>query len=398
MPQDAGRIWVQRLALDGSSGQLLQGLTFAVKNNIAVAGCSNGCGNPSWARSAPLEVAHAPVVERLLAAGASCLGTTWMDEFAFGLAGENPWGGSPPNPRVAGAIVGGSSSGSAAAVAAGLVPAALGTDTGGSVRVPASWCGLWGWRPTHGLVPTSGVVPLAASLCVVGLLSSTAGDLGQMAGVMAGGLPPARSVKRLLVIPELWKLLDPEVASALEAEMGRLPDQLGLELQTLPLAALGIESTDELLSVFCALQWSEIEIALAALPQDLPVGPTLAANLRLVAERDRSQLPWAQRQRQTLRRNLAELLRDSWLLQPVTPGIAPQKGSLALDRQRCRVIPRCLTLNAVAGLAGFPEVVLPLVEINGAPLGIGLVAGRAQDAALLQAAVALDGLRQSGTR
>ena len=219
-----------------------------------------------------------------------------------------------------------------------------------------------------------------------------------MARVMAGGLPPAIAVKRLLVIPELWQLLDPEVASALEAQMGRLPEQLGLELQTLPLAALGMASSDELLSVFCAVQWSEIEIALAALPQDLPVGPTLAANRRLVAERDRSQLPWAQRQRQALRRNLAELLRESWLLQPVTPGIAPQKGSLALDRQRCRVIPRCLTLNAVAGLAGFPEVVLPLVEINGAPLGIGLVAGRAQDAALLQAAVALDGLRQSGTR
>jgi amidase len=390
MNQAAGQIWVQSLQVQGVPAAPLDGLRFAVKNNIAVAGCRSGCGNPQWASSAPIELDHAPVVQRLLCAGASCSGTTWMDEFAFGLAGENPWGGSPHNPTVDGGIVGGSSSGSAAAVAAGLVPAALGTDTGGSVRVPASWCGLWGWRPSHGLVPSSGVVPLAPSLDVVGLLCSRARVLEQMAAVMAGGFSPARPVRRLLVIPELWALLDADAAPVLQAQQTGLADQLGLELCSLPLSALGLESGDALLNGFCALQWAEIEIALAAIPPDLPVGPTLMANRGLVAERDRSQLPGAQRLRQRLSSALAEWLVDAFLLQPVTPGIAPQRGSLALDRQRCRVIPRCLTLNALSGLAGVPEVVMPLVELRGAPLALGLLASRGQDAALLQAAVALD--------
>ena len=209
-------IWVQRLALQGAPAQPLNGLSFAVKDNIAVAGFVSGCGNPAWASLGVAESSHAPVVQRLLAAGASCSGITCMDEFAFGLAGENHWSGSPPNPRVEGAIVGGSSSGSAAAVASAAVPAALGTDTGGSVRVPASWCGLWGWRPSHGVVPTAGVVPLAPSLDVVGLLANDVQTLRRLAPVMAAELPHAHTVKRLLVIPELWQLLDPEVLPLLE--------------------------------------------------------------------------------------------------------------------------------------------------------------------------------------
>ena len=382
-------IWVQRLALQGEPAQPLSGLSFAVKDNIAVAGFVSGCGNPAWASSGVAESSHAPVVQRLLAAGASCSGITWMDEFAFGLAGENHWSGSPPNPRVEGAIVGGSSSGSAAAVASAAVPAALGTDTGGSVRVPASWCGLWGWRPSHGVVPTAGVVPLAPSLDVVGLLANDAQTLQRLAPVMAAELPPAHTVKRLLVIPELWQLLDPEVLPLLEAEIPRCASRLGLDLQTLPLERLGLASSDELLAVFCALQWSEIAIALAGLPDDLPMGPTLRANRALVAERDASRLPWAQQRRRHLTAELASALQDSWILMPVTPGIAPQRGSLVLDRQTCRVIPRCLTLNAVAGLAGLPELVMPLVAIDGAPVGLGLVAARGQDAGLLEAAAQL---------
>jgi len=162
-------------AAEAAVGRLapLEGLRFAVKDLMAVRGCRMGCGNPHWAARQEPSPVTAAAVQRLLAAGARCLGTTWLDEFAFGLAGENAWGGTPPNPRAPGRIPGGSSSGSAAAVALGEADLALGTDTAGSIRAPASWCGLWGLRPSHGAVCTDGVAPLAPSLDTVGLFASS---------------------------------------------------------------------------------------------------------------------------------------------------------------------------------------------------------------------------------
>ena len=178
-------VWIRRfnaeeklaLALEtdpGAGGAApLEGLRFAVKDLIAVRGHQLGCGNPHWAARQEPSPDSAPVVLSLLAAGGRCLGTTWLDEFAFGLAGENAWGGTPPNPRAPGRVPGGSSSGSAAAVALGEADLALGTDTAGSIRAPASWCGLWGLRPSHGAVSTEAVAPLAPSLDTVGLFASS---------------------------------------------------------------------------------------------------------------------------------------------------------------------------------------------------------------------------------
>src|SRR5947199_6802555 len=140
---------------------MLDGLCFAVKDLIDVAGWKTGCGNPTWRDSHPPAMAHAVCVEQLLRAGARCVGKTICDELAFSLLGENHFYGTPLNARAPDRVPGGSSSGSASAVAAGLCDTALGTDTGGSVRVPASFCGLYGIRPTHGRIDMSGVMPQA---------------------------------------------------------------------------------------------------------------------------------------------------------------------------------------------------------------------------------------------
>ena len=120
----------------------LDGLCFAVKDVIDVAGCKTGCGNPTWRDSHPPAVAYGVCVEQLLRAGALCVGKTICDELAFSLLGENHFYGTPLNPQAPDRVPGGSSSGSACAVACGLVDFALGADTGGSVRVPASNCGI----------------------------------------------------------------------------------------------------------------------------------------------------------------------------------------------------------------------------------------------------------------
>ena len=393
MPPSPDPVWTRRfsaeeqeaLALEARAGTAaaaesgnatggpatLAGLRLAVKDLIAVRGCVMGCGNPHWAARQQPMPQTAPAVQRLLADGARCLGTTWLDEFAFGLAGENAWGGTPPNPRAPGRIPGGSSSGSAAAVALGEADLALGTDTAGSIRAPASWCGLWGLRPSHGAVCTDGAASLAPSLDTVGLFASsretlrlgmttllepiapldsggqstvepaatqaTASPLaapvspaGEALAVQApstawdltaappSAVPPsdpvanpvetAPKVRAIGWIPELWALADPAVAAPLEHQARSLAEQLGLPLQRWPLADLGIGSPEELQRLLEAVQWAEIEQSLAQLPSDLPVGPSLERNRTLVAGRDRSQLAAAQIARQSLRERLQRLL------------------------------------------------------------------------------------------
>src|SRR5215468_4628901 len=167
----------------------LNGLRFAVKDTIDVAGFKTGCGNPTWRDSHPAAVVHAICVEQLLRAGARCVGKAICDELAFSLLGENHFFGTPLNARAPDRVPGGSSSGSASAVACGLVDFALGTDTGGSTRVPANNCGIWGFRPSHGFVSVAGVNPLAPSFDTVGVLARNADVLAKVGlGLLAGVL------------------------------------------------------------------------------------------------------------------------------------------------------------------------------------------------------------------
>ena len=156
----------------GAPGGPLDGVRLAVKDMFDVAGTVTGAGNPTFAAGRAPATTSAAAVQRLVAAGATVVGKTITDELAYSLSGTNVHFGTPRNVRAPGHVPGGSSAGSAAAVAAGLVELALGTDTGGSIRVPASYCGIFGWRPTHGAVDIAGVLPLAPSFDTVGLLAS----------------------------------------------------------------------------------------------------------------------------------------------------------------------------------------------------------------------------------
>src|SRR5438552_18762506 len=136
--------------IEGRKGGPLAGLTVAAKDLFDVAGFPTGGGNPDWAKSNPVPTRNGWAVQRLLDAGATLIGKTITDEVSLGILGENPFDGTPLNPTAPDRVPGGSSSGSASAVAQGLCDTALGTDTGGSVRVPASFCGLSGLRRSHG--------------------------------------------------------------------------------------------------------------------------------------------------------------------------------------------------------------------------------------------------------
>ena len=181
--------FVTTFDLSATDSGPLDGLRFAVKDTIDVAGFKTGCGNPTWRDSHPAAVVDAVCVEQLLCAGARCIGKTISDELALSLLGENYFYGTPLNPRAPERVPGGSSSGSASAVACGLVDFALGTDTGGSTRVPASNCGIWGFRPSHGFVSVAGVNPLAPSFDTVGVLAQSADVLAKVGLVLLAGGP-----------------------------------------------------------------------------------------------------------------------------------------------------------------------------------------------------------------
>src|SRR5918912_4348087 len=179
-----GSAFVQEIEVDPTGSGPLDGLTFAVKDLIDIGGYKTGCGNPSWRCTHPPATVNAVCVEQLLAAGARCVGKTVTDELAFSLLGENHFYGTPLNPKAPDRVPGGSSSGSASAVACGLADFALGTDTGGSVRVPAGNCGVFGLRPSHGFISVAGLNPVAPTFDTVGVLAKDADVLSRATSVL----------------------------------------------------------------------------------------------------------------------------------------------------------------------------------------------------------------------
>ncbi len=222
------RIWrvVGDPLVPGAPAGPLVGESVAVKDLFAVAGQKVGAGNPTWEAAAPVERSDATVADTLVEAGASLRGIARTDEFAYSLAGTNAHFGAPPNPRAPRRVPGGSSSGSASAVSLGHATIGLGTDTGGSIRVPAAYQGLTGIRTTHGSLPMNGVLALSPTFDTVGWLTRSAALLREVGDVL---LPPdsVSGGTDLVVVPELLALAEPDVRSAVEAwvaDPDKLPD------------------------------------------------------------------------------------------------------------------------------------------------------------------------------
>src|SRR5215212_7824523 len=217
----------QQFRIEGRAGGPLSGLSFAAKDLFDVAGYPTGGGNEDWAKTHPVPTRHAWAVQTLLDAAADLIGKTITDEVSLGILGENPFYGTPVNPRASGRVPGGSSSGSAAAVAAGICDTALGTDTGGSVRVPASFCGLYGIRPTHGRLDTTGMLPQAPTSDTTGWFARDATTFARVSSVMLGEeIAPALPTS-LVIAVDAFGFADANVAAALHPMVARLAALIG---------------------------------------------------------------------------------------------------------------------------------------------------------------------------
>ncbi len=388
----ASKAFVEVFRRDPVGSGPLDGLCFAVKDLIDIAGHKTGCGNPSWRDTHPAATASAVCVEQLLGAGARCVGKTVTDELAFSLLGENHFYGTPLNPRAPDRVPGGSSSGSASAVACGLADFALGTDTGGSVRVPASNCGVWGLRPSHGFISVAGVNPFAPTFDTVGLLARSADVLARAASVLlACDVPPGEAPGRVHLVREAFALADPEVQEALRGPVERVRNLFGERVRETSLRDISgdAEGTgfQTWYDTYCVLQWAEIESCLGAwIGATRPAfGPTIAASFDLVKNLDRRRVSQAAQRRETCYRQLRRFLGPTDLLcLPTAPALAPVKGSLIRrDHAGSGYYPRALSLTSVAGLGRLPQVTLPVAECAGVPVGLSLLGAYGQDAFLL---------------
>lgn len=367
------------VALDGSGKGPLLGLTVAVKDTYDIAGHQTGNGHPLWLETHPPAQRTASSVQRLLDAGARLIGKTHTDEMAFSLNGENFHYGTPTNPMAPGRIPGGSSSGSAAAVAGGQVDFALGTDCGGSVRLPASYCGIYGIRTSHGLVPADGIVPLAGSFDTVGWFAREPKLMQRVGDVL---LPPAQPFKpqRLLIAKDAFAAVDPTITRALGDGIAKLKSAFSA------IHEVTVYTGDRASwpALFRTLQGAEARAHHGAwLDRHNPkFGPGIHERFQWTRTIDPADVAKAKMQREEVSDHMDALLDgDALLCLPTAPGIAPLLNTPTPELEVFRA--RAFALLSIAGLARLPQINLPVGTIDGCPVGLSLIAPRGLDRGLL---------------
>lgn len=382
---------------------ILEGLAFAIKDVYEVAGHCSSAGNPDWLRSHNPATEHAATVIQLLQSGATLRGATHTDELMYSLGGENYHYGTPINPRAKGRVPGGSSSGSAVAVASGNVDFALGTDTGGSIRVPSAYCGVYGLRPTHGAVNMEGVIPLSPTFDTVGWMADSIDVLQRVGKVLLGPEEEQSVVKRLgvkhcgekldstpvveqnwmaklFVATDCWDLVDPENAESLKERLRLLQAGADNSNETV----IASEGLKVWMDVFRELQGNEIWTTHGAwIEQVKPIfGPDIATRFLWAASLNSVDHSSAVAKREEISTRLRLLLgEDGCLVIPTVPGLAPLRGG---DTRQLEVNRSgAMMLSCIAGLAGLPQVTLPVISAGGLPLGLSVIGGHGQDLRLL---------------
>ncbi|CAN4126144.1 unnamed protein product [Withania somnifera] len=389
----------------------LNGLTFAVKDIFDVEGHVTGFGNPDWAKTHSAATSTAPTVVSLLDAGATCVGKTVMDEMAYSINGENFHYGTPINPVSPDRVPGGSSSGSAVAVGAKHVDFSLGTDTGGSVRVPASYCGIYGIRPSHGVVSTAGVIPMAQSFDTVGWFARDPLILKQVGKVLLQSDHHSVGPTNVIVAEDCFKLLDSKSNYQLIETLVNSVQKLYGSDQMIKYTSLGdyIEENVPSLKKFMPTrtgsndECSHIPSSLQALSTAMrllqryefkenhgewvsnvkpSLGPGIAERVQDALKITDENIDVCRAVKAELLAALTALLGDSGILAiPTVPGLPPKlrTETTALEGFRAKAF----SLLSIAGVSGFCQVSIPLGIQDNLPISVSLLANHGSDWFLL---------------
>lgn len=366
---------------DGS----LTGLTFAVKDLIDVKGHVTGAGNPRWLETHLPSAATAPCITALRRAGGRMVGKTITDELAYSVHGDNIHYGTPKNTKAPDRVPGGSSSGSAAAVAAGLCDFALATDTGGSIRIPASYCGVFGIRTTHGAISLEGVLPFMPSFDTLGWFARDSTIFSAVGDVLlpaeTNGQPDG--FNRLLVAADAISLGDEGAVPVLQRGIALLSEAFE-STETVVVAEEGLERWRETYRTVSAHeswkihgQWIDAH--------GTGLSATVAERFAFAKSVSDASAALARREQSDIRSRIRGLIGTNAVLAlPSAPGIAPKLQATAAEIEAFRR--RIQRLTSIAGLAGLPQVSLPGLSLNEAPIGLSLVGPAGSDHALLKLA------------
>jgi Asp-tRNA(Asn)/Glu-tRNA(Gln) amidotransferase A subunit family amidase len=385
VPAVNGAVWrvVGTPLVAGISAGVLSGETVAVKDLYAVEGFAVGAGIPAFLTSSEPATGTSPAVAALLAAGADVVGIAQTDEFAYSIAGLNPHYGTPPNPAVLGGVPGGSSSGPASAVALGQASIGLGTDTAGSIRVPASYQGLWGLRTTHGSVSAERLLPLAPTFDSVGWLTRSAEPLRAAAEATLDTTLQSAVEPGFLVFPGFSPHIEPDVRTAFHAMLEKVGD----------VEIVDLGDVDELFTIFRTVQqaeaWATHGAWITAHPGAL--GTDVAGRFALAAAVTPAAASAARDALGAARARLDAVLGERVLLLPAASSSAPTVMADADLIERTRQ--GTLRLTCIAGITGRPGLSVPLMSVPqpgallDAPVGLSLVGPRYSDLALIELAL-----------
>ncbi|MGD9544919.1 MAG: amidase [Methylocystis sp.] len=356
----------------------LSGATFVVKENIDVAGHVSTNGHPKWAATHPPAQSNAPVVDRLLDASARLVGKTNMDEMAYSLLGANPHYGTPINPAAQDRHPGGSSSGSAVAVAAGQVNFAIGTDTAGSCRAPAAFCGVLGFRASHGAAPMDGVIPLAPSFDAIGWFAR---DIDVMATIGEALLPPDAKnaeVGEAVLLTDAFSGVEMDFASAAAEPIDALK-AFGAWRE----ATLGEDFFKTALGHFRNMQAFEAWAAHGAwIAANSPTfGKGVEQRFAYAAKVTLDQKNAAEAFRAEARKKIDAILdKRGFIVSPTTPFRAPllTESEETLDAKRYQM----MRLFLIASFFDLPQISLPL-PTNDVPVALSFIGRHGSDRALI---------------
>ncbi len=373
---------IEEILLPGEPGKRLSDSTFVVKDLFDVKGSITGVGSPDWKRTHDPASETAPVVSLLIREGATFIGKSLTDEMAFSLDGINAHYGTPLNTLYPDRIPGGSSSGSVSAVAACLADFGIGSDTAGSIRVPSAYCGLYGFRPSHGIIDMTGAFPLGPSFDTVGWCARTAEMLERVGTVLLGATdePPTQPFRKIWMVENCFAMLDAELGSEFRNTSLLMAERIGLPAEWLTLPETFLDECVDCFNVIrCYEAWSLHGTWVTENNPDF--GPGVRERVHRCSTVSLLEMEEANRHRAVLADWLHERLLDSLLLFPTTWKLPPLRdaGKEELMENRRQNVKLC----TMSSLFGLPQITIPVTLGIHGKLALSLVAPRTGDCALL---------------
>jgi amidase len=372
--------------LKGAASGPLAGLGAVVKDMYDIAGERTGCGSPEWLATHPPAARNCPPVQKILDAGATIIGKTVCDEYFYSVSGANAHYGTPVNARAPGRLPGGSSAGSAAACGAGLCDFALGSDTGGSVRVPASFNGIYGLRPTHERIEHNGVADMAPSFDVPGWFAATPGVFRKVGAVLLDRHRVAAKINRVVVLEDAFAEAEEPVADLLRTLLEFMSD----DLPGMAHGRIAPEGFDPWREAFRIVQAYETWQTFGGfVTKHKPnIGPGVKERMQFASTVTKAQADASREVVLKARDHIRQIVVPGTILAlPTAPSIAPKIDLSGAELEEFRT--RVMRLTCTSGISGLPQMSIPGATVNGCPIGLSFIGWAGGDEALLELACEL---------